>query len=126
VRSVADGRVVEAGWKGGAGINVTIRHARGYESLYNHLQRLPPGVKGGKPVRQGDLIGYVGSTGLSTGPHLDFRIRRSGTWVNPLKEKFLAGDPVPAAESKAYREWARAWQERLDAIVPAAATVARR
>lgn len=125
VRSVADGRISDAGWKGGAGINVTIRHSRGYESFYNHLARLPKGLKGGKTVRQGDLIGYVGSTGLSTGPHLDFRIRKAGNWVNPLKEKFLGGDPVPAAQAKAYREWARTWQERLDAIAPPAAVVAR-
>ncbi|MBI5014291.1 MAG: peptidoglycan DD-metalloendopeptidase family protein [Deltaproteobacteria bacterium] len=126
VRSVADGRIEEAGWKGGAGINVTIGHALGYESFYNHLASLPKGMRRGRVVRQGDLIGYVGSTGLSTGPHLDFRIRRAGAWVNPLKEKFLASDPVPAAEAQAYREWARAWQDRLDAIAPPAAVVARR
>lgn len=126
VRSVADGRVEDAGWKGGAGINVTIRHARGYESMYNHLARLPKGLRRGGTVRQGDLIGYVGSTGLSTGPHLDFRMRRGGTWVNPLKEKFVPADPVPPAEAGAYRAWSQAWMARLEQAAPAPVAVARR
>lgn len=126
VRSVADGRVVEAGWKGGAGLSVTVRHARGYESTYNHLSRLPKGVGRGKTLRQGDLVGFVGSTGLSTGPHLDFRMKRGGAWVNPLKEKFLAGDPVPRAEAAAYRAWAQAWLARMEQGTPPGDAVALR
>jgi murein DD-endopeptidase MepM/ murein hydrolase activator NlpD len=86
VWAVADGTVATAGWNGGYGKQVVLKHVKGYQSLYGHLSRIAPGLQKGKAVRQKQLIGYVGSTGLSTGPHLDFRLTRSGVYRNPLKE----------------------------------------
>ncbi len=95
VQSVGAGKVLRAGRNGGSGKMVTIRHSGGYETSYLHLSRIA--VKAGAHVGQGDLIGYVGSTGLSTGPHLDFRIRHYGKAINPVKVIFPPGAPVSAA-----------------------------
>jgi len=116
VWAVADGTLEHAGWKGEAGKTVTLRHARGYETSYNHLSGFARGVRAGARVEQGQVIGYVGETGLATGPHLDFRVRKDGRWVDPLREKYVAGDPVPAKEREVYREWAQRWLERLDGL----------
>jgi murein DD-endopeptidase MepM/ murein hydrolase activator NlpD len=117
VWSVADGTVAFAGWKGQAGKTVAILHAKGYETSYNHLSRFAKGIQKGAPVKQGETIGYVGRTGLATGPHLDFRVKKDGQWVDPLKEKYVAGDPVPEDERGRYRAWARAWIDRLEGLV---------
>jgi murein DD-endopeptidase MepM/ murein hydrolase activator NlpD len=93
VRAAANGVVVTAGWSGGYGNLIRIRHARGLESLYGHLSRMA--VKRGQRVVQGDLIGAVGSTGLSTAPHLDYRIVQRGEFVNPLKMTPPPPEPLP-------------------------------
>jgi murein DD-endopeptidase MepM/ murein hydrolase activator NlpD len=98
VRAVADGTVLVAGWNGGNGIQVHLRHHAGYETVYNHLSRLGPGLRVGGRVSQRQVIGYVGSTGLSTGPHLDYRVAKNGRFVNPLDEKFIPGQPLGGAE----------------------------
>jgi murein DD-endopeptidase MepM/ murein hydrolase activator NlpD len=82
---VADGRVISAGWSGGYGRLIRIGHRDGYETRYGHLTGLGKGIKSGAPVTQGQIIGYVGSTGLSTGPHLHYEVRKFGTPVNPLR-----------------------------------------
>jgi murein DD-endopeptidase MepM/ murein hydrolase activator NlpD len=87
VHTIGNGIVISAGYSGGAGNTVKIRHPNSYISGYNHLSRFGPGIRAGKRVSQGDLIGYVGSTGLSTGPHLDFRIWKNGSNINPLSIK---------------------------------------
>jgi murein DD-endopeptidase MepM/ murein hydrolase activator NlpD len=114
VRAVADGVVLRAGWAGGNGISVTLRHRRGYETMYNHLSRLGKGIRPGVRVSQRQVIGYVGSTGLSTGPHLDYRVRKDGRFVNPLSEKFLPGEPLPAAARAGFREHAQTLLDRLE------------
>jgi murein DD-endopeptidase MepM/ murein hydrolase activator NlpD len=116
VRAVADGVVIRAGWNGGYGLSVSLRHARGYETMYNHLSKLD--VRPGERVRQREVIGRVGSTGLSTGPHLDYRVRKSGVFVNPLGEKFIPGAPVPAHRRAAFTVHVDALLERLDAQAP--------
>ncbi|MEW6486855.1 MAG: peptidoglycan DD-metalloendopeptidase family protein [Thermodesulfobacteriota bacterium] len=116
VWAVADGTVEHAGWKGEAGNTVALRHARGYETLYNHLSGFGRGIRAGARVAQGQVIGYVGQTGLATGPHLDFRVKKDGRWVDPLREKYVPGDPVPRGEADAYRAWARGWLDRLDEV----------
>ncbi len=93
VRAVGSGRVVFAGRNGANGRMVHLSHPKKYETLYLHLSRYT--VKQGDRVGQGDVIGYVGSSGQSTGPHLDFRIRRDGKALNPLRMIFPPGDPVP-------------------------------
>ena len=114
VRAVADGTVVLAGWNGGNGIQVHLRHHAGYETIYNHLSKLAPGVRTGGRVSQRQVIGYVGSTGLSTGPHLDYRVARNGRFVNPLSEKFLPGQPLDPAELRRFVKEARALVRRLE------------
>lgn len=84
IRAVADGRIIFRGWKGGAGNLVTIAHGNNLHTMYMHLSRFSPKTGYGRTVRQGEIIGYVGSTGSSTGPHLDFRVLRGGRAENPL------------------------------------------
>jgi hypothetical protein len=81
--AVNDGKVSFAGWMGGYGKVVKIKHAGGYESLYAHQSRIR--VKRGQKVKKGQIIGYVGSTGRSTGPHLHFGLKKNGRWVDPMK-----------------------------------------
>src|SRR5438309_9807575 len=118
VRAVADGRVGAAGWSGGNGISVTLRHRSGYETMYNHLSRLAAGVRPGGRVTQRQVIGYVGATGLATGPHLDYRVAKNGRFVNPLGEKFIPGEPIAAAERGAFTGHARELLRRLEDAAP--------
>jgi murein DD-endopeptidase MepM/ murein hydrolase activator NlpD len=118
VRAVADGTVVKAGWAGGNGISITLRHRSGYETMYNHLSRLGAGVRPGARVSQRQMIGYVGSTGLSTGPHLDYRVAKNGHFVNPLSEKFIPGEPIPADERAEFLQHARAVVRQLETTAP--------
>ena len=99
VVAVADGVVLSAAWAGGGGRQVHIRHASGLESYYLHLSAFGPGIRGGARVEQGQLIGRVGSTGTATGPHLDYRLRRNGVFVDPRREhaRQPPGEPIPAA-----------------------------
>jgi murein DD-endopeptidase MepM/ murein hydrolase activator NlpD len=93
--SIGDGRVVSAGWNGGLGKYVEVRHNNVYSSCYGHLSRYGRGVRRGVRVKQGQVIGYVGATGLATGPHLDFRVKKFGSYVNPLTIEYPRGEPVP-------------------------------
>ena len=106
VIAVATGTVVSAGRSGGSGNMVRLRHTNGYETYYLHLSSFANGIRRGARVTQGQLVGRVGATGLTTGPHLDFRMRKSGTFVNPLLEhrNLPPGDPVPAAHLAAFGE----------------------
>lgn len=114
VWAVADGTVEFAGHKGPNGIQVLLRHRAGYKTYYNHLSRVAKSVRPGAKVLQKQVIGYVGSTGLSTGPHLDYRISRNGAFVNPLNEKFLPGDPIPANQRAAFAVHSRALLDQLE------------
>ncbi len=102
---VANGTVVSAGMSGGSGNMVRIRHTNGYETYYLHLSAFAKGMRRGARVTQGQTIGRVGSTGLATGPHLDYRMRKSGAFVNPLLEhrKLPPGDPVPEEHREAFQ-----------------------
>ncbi len=85
IMAVGNGVITKIGWAGGYGKQITIRHANGLESMYAHMSRFASGMSKGKRVRQGQTIGYVGATGTATGPHLDFRIKQGGKFVNPAK-----------------------------------------
>lgn len=87
--------MIFAGYKGANGNLVSIDHADGLRSHYAHLHRFAGGIKSGAEVRNRQVIGYVGSTGRSTGPHLHFGLKREGTFLNPLKYKVRPGRPVP-------------------------------
>ena len=99
VHSVADGTVIKAGWGGGGGNTIYIKHSGGLQTGYLHLKSFAKGIKVGSKVSQGQLIGYVGSTGTSTGPHLDYRIWQNGTPIDPLKVTQQPQEPI----AKKYR-----------------------
>jgi murein DD-endopeptidase MepM/ murein hydrolase activator NlpD len=95
VHSIGDGTVTMCGWDGsGGGNRIRIRHMNGYETCYMHLSKFASGIKAGTRVAQGQTIGYVGSTGHSTGPHLDFRVWKDGTPVDPLKMISPPSEPL--------------------------------
>ncbi len=91
VVATADGTVVYADWKGGYGIDVEIKHDNSYKTLNAHLSKIAKGIKNGVTVEQGQVIGYVGSTGISTGPHLHFAMYKGGTPINPLTAELPRG-----------------------------------
>jgi len=106
VHVTGDGTVIFAGRKGGGGNTVTVRHTNGYETNYLHLSRYGRGIQRGARVSQGQVIGYVGNTGLSTGPHLDYRVTLNGKWINPLA---ISSPPVqPLSEERLQRFLAHA------------------
>jgi murein DD-endopeptidase MepM/ murein hydrolase activator NlpD len=101
VQTIGDGTVIEKGWnKSGGGNYIKIKHNSAYTTLYMHLAGFAKGLRTGSRVHQGEVIGYVGSTGLSTGPHLDFRFFKNGQAVDPLKVESPPSEPV----SKDYLE----------------------
>lgn len=94
VHAVADGVVIFKGWGGGGGNTLKIKHAGNLQTGYLHLSRFAKGISKGSRVSQGQLIGYVGSTGASTGPHLDYRIWKNGTPIDPLKIPSEPAEPI--------------------------------
>ncbi|MFH1079199.1 MAG: M23 family metallopeptidase [Pseudomonadota bacterium] len=114
VWAIGDGTVIFRGWNGGYGKQVIIRHGNGYESMYGHLSRFGPGSRKGMAVRQKQIIGYVGSTGLSTAPHLDFRLKRNHAFLNPLNQISPRAASLKEAEMHPFRETARPVLRFLD------------
>lgn len=104
--AAADGQVIRAGWAGGYGQQVRLAHGSGVVTTYSHMSRIT--APAGSIVRQGDLIGYVGSTGLSTGPHLHYEVYRDGAPVNPLNVRFASRSQLEGAELEAFRNRLRA------------------
>lgn len=94
VKAVGDGLVTQRGWSGGYGNQIIVKHVAGLESMYAHLSGYARGLATGQRVRQGQVIGFVGSTGLATGPHLDFRLRQNGKFIDPTKAINPRGEPV--------------------------------
>jgi murein DD-endopeptidase MepM/ murein hydrolase activator NlpD len=94
VWAVAGGQVTQVGWSGGFGRLVKVRHDNGYVTFYGHLSRFADALRKGDRVEQKQVIGYVGSSGLSTGPHLDYRLNVRGRFVDPLKVNFPTGKPI--------------------------------
>jgi len=121
VVAVSAGTVVSAGWNGGGGNMVRLRHGSGYESYYLHLSSFARGIRPGVHVDQGQLIGRVGATGTATGPHLDYRLRKNGVFANPLAEhrKLPPGEPIAAAQLAAFRAAADSTLQRLSTALAA-------
>ena len=94
VMSIGDGTVLSVGYAGGGGNTVKIRHNSVYTTAYLHLSKYAKGLHAGQRVRQGEVIGYVGATGTATGPHLDFRVWKNGSPVNPLKLESPPSVPI--------------------------------
>ena len=96
VMTIGDGTVIQREYRGGGGNTVKIKHNATYTTAYLHLSKFADGLKVGQHVKQGQVIGYVGSTGTSTGPHLDFRVWKNGTPIDPLKMDSPPAEPIPA------------------------------
>ncbi len=115
VRVTASGVVASAAWSKGGGKTIKVRHPNGYLTAYLHLSRYADGIKSGRRVSQGDVVGFVGSTGLSTGPHLDYRVQYQGRWIDPLSLKNEPAPPLEESELPAFF----AERDRLTALLGA-------
>jgi murein DD-endopeptidase MepM/ murein hydrolase activator NlpD len=124
VWAAADGRVSFAGRKGPNGNLVVIRHSGGFETAYAHLHHIKSGIRPGKFVKQRELIGFVGSTGRSTGPHLHFALKKYRRYIDPLTELNGPGLRMASRELPAYKEAMAGWQVQLSSIENAPAVVA--
>ena len=100
IKAAGDGKITFRGTKGGYGSTVVIQHGTQYSTLYAHLSNFKRGQRNGSAVKQGDVIGFVGSSGLATGPHLHYEFRVNGTHRNPLTVKFPDAQPIKAAYKK--------------------------
>ena len=113
VVAIGDGKVIFRAYKGGGGHTVKIKHNSVYTTAYLHLSKYGPGITVGSQVKQGQVIGYVGSTGASTGPHLDFRVWKNGTPIDPLKMESPSVEPVPAKAMDAFKAIKTKYDEKL-------------
>lgn len=113
VKAIGGGTVHFRGWGKGAGNYIVLKHANGYESMYLHLNNFAKNLKKGGRVRQGEVIGYVGSTGYSTGPHLDFRMKKNGQFLNPEKVLSPRDESVPKKSLQAFKEERDTWRRYL-------------
>ena len=116
VMTIGDGVVTSVKYEGAGGNTVRIRHNSVYSTAYLHLSKYAKGLKAGQRVRQGEVIGYVGSTGRSTGPHLDFRVWKNGTPINPLKMDSPPAEPLKEENMKAFGETAEKYRAQIDSI----------
>lgn len=116
VMSIGDGTVTSVKYEGAGGKTVRIRHNSVYSTAYLHLSRYAKGLKVGQRVRQGEVIGYVGSTGRSTGPHLDFRVWRNGSPINPLKMESPPAEPIRKESRQAFEKSYSEYRATVDTI----------
>jgi len=105
VHVTANGVVVSAGWDGGGGRTVKVRHPSGYMTCYLHLSRFARGITRGARVQQNEVVGYVGESGLATAPHLDYRVQLFGRWVDPLSLKSVPAAALSRREMAAFSGW---------------------
>jgi len=110
VSAIGDGIVIYKGWKGGYGNLIEIRHKNNFKTRYGHLSKFAKGIYKGKRVKMGELIGYVGATGLATGPHLHFEMHKNGVPINPLKVKIPR---APSVKKKYFDDFA----EKRDSLL---------
>ncbi|MFA7377713.1 MAG: peptidoglycan DD-metalloendopeptidase family protein, partial [Patescibacteria group bacterium] len=112
IRAVGDGTITFAGWNGSYGYMVSVRHNGTYSTNYAHMSKMAVG-KGNK-VKQGDVIGYVGSTGFSTGPHLHYEMVKNGVKINPLAEVLPPGEALKGESLERFKTEIASWQADLD------------
>ncbi|RPH47048.1 MAG: peptidase M23 [Desulfobacteraceae bacterium] len=118
VSAVGDGTVTFSGYQGGYGKLVVIRHHNGYKTCYGHLSRIGKGITSGVKIDQGEVIGYVGSTGLATGPHLHYEMRVKNKPVNPLRIKIPSGEPLPEVALAEFGSFREQLSKKLASITP--------
>lgn len=114
IKSAGDGKVLLAGRKGGYGNTVIIQHGQRYRTLYAHMQGFAKGVRNGSSVKQGQIIGYIGTTGLSTGPHLHYEFQVDGVHVDPLGLKLPMADPIAQNEKSRFMQLSQPLMARMD------------
>jgi len=113
IKTVGDGIITKIGFNKGMGNYINIRHTNGYITGYNHMSKFSKGMKKNKRVLQGDVIGYVGMTGYATGPHLDFRMKKNGKLVDPLKHKSPPAKPITQDEMDQFLARAQVLSKRM-------------
>ena len=111
--TIGDGVVTSARNEGAGGNVIRIRHNSVYSTAYLHLSKYASGIRAGKRVRQGEVIGYVGSTGRSTGPHLDFRVWKNGSPINPLKMESPPAEPLKEENREAFSSLVEKYHSRI-------------
>ncbi len=116
IRTVGDGKIIAASYSGGNGRYVKVQHNSRYTTQYLHMSRIASGIKNGRYVKQGEVIGYVGSTGLATGPHLCFRFWDNGVQVDPFKIKAPPTTPVSEQNMADFTSQSEQWMEQLNAL----------
>ena len=116
VMTIGDGTVTSIKYEGAGGKTIRIRHNSVYSTAYLHLSGYAKGLKVGQRVRQGQVIGYVGSTGRSTGPHLDFRVWKNGTPINPLKMQSPPAEPIKPSSKDAFAVAHEKYKAQIDTI----------
>ena len=116
VMTIGDGTVTSIKYEGAGGKTVRIRHNSVYSTAYLHLSGYAKGLKVGQRVRQGQVIGYVGSTGRSTGPHLDFRVWKNGSAINPLKMQSPPAEPIKSSSKEAFEAMHEKYKAQIDTI----------
>ena len=116
VMSIGDGVVTSMKYEGAGGNTIRIRHNSVYSTAYLHLSGYAKGLKAGQRVRQGQVIGYVGSTGRSTGPHLDFRVWKNGSPINPLKMESPPAEPLRQENMPSFEEMHKKYRAQVDSI----------
>lgn len=116
VMTIGDGVITSMKYEGAGGNTIRIRHNSVYSTAYLHLSGYAKGLKVGQRVRQGDVIGYVGSTGRSTGPHLDFRVWKNGSPINPLKMDSPPAEPLKQENMEAFNQTWQSYQHQIDMI----------
>ena len=116
VVALGDGVVTHRGWAGGGGNTIKIKHPGNYVTSYMHLRGYAKGIVKGSRVTRGQLIGYVGSTGLSTGPHLDFRVYKNGKPIDPLKMESPSVEPVSKEDMPAFLAQMERYKFQMDSL----------
>lgn len=114
IKATGDGKIFMAGRKGGYGNVVIIQHGKTYRTLYGHMQGFAKGIRTGTAVRQGQVIGYIGTTGLSTGPHVHYEFQVNGVHVDPLGQKLPMADPIAKAERGRFLQQSQPLMARME------------
>ncbi|MDY7562138.1 peptidoglycan DD-metalloendopeptidase family protein [Pseudomonas sp. 10B1] len=114
IKATGDGKVLLAGRKGGYGNTVILQHGETYRTLYGHMQGFAKGIQAGATVKQGQIIGYIGTTGLSTGPHLHYEFQVNGVHVDPLGQKLPMADPIAKSEKQRFLQQSQPLMARMD------------
>lgn len=114
IKAAGDGKIALAGRKGGYGNTVVLQHGSRYRTLYAHMQGFAKGIRTGGSVKQGQIIGYIGTTGLSTGPHLHYEFQVNGIHVDPLSQKLPMADPIASSEKTRFLQLSKPLMARMD------------